>query len=37
LSGHVERNEILSKLEEIEFVKKFAEDVYTYLKDNTLL
>jgi uncharacterized protein YutE (UPF0331/DUF86 family) len=37
LYWHVERDEILAKLEEIEFVKKFAEDVYTYLKGNKLL
>jgi uncharacterized protein YutE (UPF0331/DUF86 family) len=37
LYWHVERNEMLSKLEEIEVVKKFAEDVYAYLKGNKLL
>jgi len=37
LTWRVERYEVLSKLDEIEFVKKFAEDVYTYLRDQKLL
>ena len=37
LYWRVERDEMLSKLDDIEIVKQFAEGVYTYLKSNKLL
>jgi uncharacterized protein YutE (UPF0331/DUF86 family) len=37
LYWRVERDEMLSKLDEIEVVKRFAEGVYAYLKSNKLL
>jgi uncharacterized protein YutE (UPF0331/DUF86 family) len=37
LYWRVERDEMLSKLDDIEVVKQFAEGVYTYLKSNKLL
>ena len=37
LYWRVERDEMLSKLDEIEVVKQFVEGVYAYLKSNKLL